>query len=170
MLGMRRSSKVAGFSLLELLIVVVIIGMIAWIAVPRISRGARGAADSSVRANLAALRNAIDLYAAEHNGALPAQSDNSPSTFVAQLTGKTDIHGNVGSDSGVHIYGPYLLSGLPPLSIGPVSGAESVLVATTGPTADQTQQTVGWVYNSLTGDIIANCTESDETGRTYDTY
>ncbi len=69
---MRLQKKTAAFSLVELVIVIVIIGVIAAIAVPRIGRGAKGAADSAVRANLATLRNAIDLYAVEHGGKFPA--------------------------------------------------------------------------------------------------
>ena len=59
------------FSLIELVIVVVIIGIIGAIAIPRMSRGAAGAADSSLVADLAVMRSAIDLYKAEHGGDLP---------------------------------------------------------------------------------------------------
>ena len=56
------------FSLIELVIVIVIIGIIAAIAVPRMSRGAAGATDAALRADLATLRAAIDLYHTEHEG------------------------------------------------------------------------------------------------------
>ena len=60
-----RNHRNRGFSLLELVIVVVIIGIIAAIAIPRMSRGSAGAADAALTGNLAVLRNAIDLFAAE---------------------------------------------------------------------------------------------------------
>src|ERR1051326_2588235 len=61
----------SAFSLIELVIVVVIIGIIAAIAIPRMSRGATGAADGALTADLATLRNSIDLYQAEHGGTFP---------------------------------------------------------------------------------------------------
>ncbi len=67
-----RYRRNSAFSLLELVIVVVIIGIIAAIAIPRMSRGARGADESALKGDLAILRNAIDLYAAEHGGNFPS--------------------------------------------------------------------------------------------------
>jgi len=165
---MKVTKKASGFNLVELVIVVVIIGVVAAIAVPRISRAARGAADSAVRADLAALRNAIDLYYAEHNGEFPGQ-DRNQATFVHQLTGKTDVLGNTGV-AAERIYGPYLPGGVPVLSVGPNRGATGVRIAETGPTVDEAAADIGWVYNCRTGDIIANTDDLDEAGIGYDTY
>ena len=71
------------FSLVELVIVVVIIGIIAAIAVPRMSRAANGAGDAALWGNLATLRGAIDMYAAEHGGGYPAP-DETESEMMAQ--------------------------------------------------------------------------------------
>src|SRR3954469_1081494 len=79
-----------GFSLIELVIVVVIIGIIAAIAVPRMSRGAAGASDSSVNANLAVLRNALDMFQSEHGGVYPSGT---AANIVSQLTGYTNDQG-----------------------------------------------------------------------------
>jgi prepilin-type N-terminal cleavage/methylation domain-containing protein len=166
---MKSRLKPLAFSLVELVIVVVIIGVIAAIAVPRISRGAKGAHESSVRGSLAGLRNAIDMYAAEHGGTFPG-ADGQAATFLNQLTKKTDAAGNVGTTAGVHIYGPYLRGGIPPLEVGPNKGASEVLLGNTGPAVDEVQTTIGWVYNYTTGDIIANTDDADESGKTYDTY
>src|SRR3954464_10361265 len=96
------SKRVDGFSLIELVIVVVIIGIIAAIAIPRLSRGSAGAADSAVSGNLAVLRNAIDLYATEHNGTYPALA-----TFDTQLTQYTDATGGTSATKdSTHVYGP----------------------------------------------------------------
>ncbi|HNQ23607.1 MAG TPA: type II secretion system protein [Phycisphaerae bacterium] len=167
---MRRTARKNAFSLVELVIVVVIIGMIAAIAVPRISRGAKGAAESSVRGSLASLRNAIDLYAAEHGGTFPG-SDGDADTFKDQLLKKTNAGGETGSDANEHIYGPYLRgSDLPPLQVGPNKGATGLVIANTGPAVDEATKTAGWVYNYATGDIIANTDDEDEAGVGYDTY
>jgi len=164
--------KTRGFSLVELVIVVVIIGVIAAIAVPRISRGAKGAGESALRGSLAALRNAIDMYAAEHNGAWPG-ADDSETTLIDQLTKNTNAGGAVGT--GVNYpFGPYLRRGFPPIPVGPnASKATGVIMAdnTSYPTAvDDSSATDGWVYNNESGEIKANTDDTDEASVGYDTY
>lgn len=161
-----------GFSLVELVIVVVIIGTITAIVVPRISRAARGAADAALRANLATLRGAIDMYAAEHGGTLPG-ANGLKTMFKKQMTKMTDENGNDGKTQGVHIFGPYLRSGLPGISAGPNIGASDVLMTTTTPiqnAVDDAKVMQGWVYNYETGEIVANTDDLDDRGVGYDTY
>ncbi len=148
------------FSLIELVIVVVIIGIIGAIAIPRMSRGAAGAADSSLVADLAVLRSAIDLYKAEHGGTLPAFA-----TFEAQMTTYTSDAGAANATkSSTYYLGPYLRE-LPTLKVGSNKG-QSALVATQGGT------TAGWVYDETTGAISANLpgTEVDVRGVQYNNY
>ena len=145
----KTNTKKRGFSLVELVIVVVIIGVIAAIAVPRISRGAKGAGESALRGSLAAMRNSIDMYAAEHNGAYPGV-DGLAATVVRQLTEKTDIAGVAGTD-----FGPYLRR-MPPVPVGPnAAKATGILMALTGSTAvdEITDATLGWIYSH---DSLAN--------------
>ncbi|MGJ8635803.1 MAG: prepilin-type N-terminal cleavage/methylation domain-containing protein [Phycisphaerales bacterium] len=148
------------FSLIELVIVVVIIGIIGAIAIPRMSRGASGAADSSLVADLAVLRSAIDLYKAEHGGTLPAFA-----TFEAKMTTYTDDAGTANATkSSTYYLGPYLRE-LPKLKVGTNKG-QSAIVASQGGT------TAGWVYNETTGAISANLpdTEVDVRGVQYNAY
>lgn len=146
------------FSLIELVIVVVIIGIIAAIAIPRLSRGAAGAGDSSLKGDLKVLRTAIDAYAAEHGGVYPTllqiQSSN--------LTAYTDDQGGVSvAKDATHIYGPYLRT-VPALPIGANKGNSGI---------DSTASAgTGWIYNSTTGAINANATESDAQGNAYAGY
>jgi prepilin-type N-terminal cleavage/methylation domain-containing protein len=165
---MIRSPKRA-FSLVELVIVVVIIGIIAAIAVPRISRGAKGAGDSALRGSLASLRNAIDMYAAEHGGAFPG-ADGTEATLVDQLTKKTNFSGATGTGAG-YDFGPYLRRGFPPAPVGPTAGVASgvEMTTTTPPVADETKNTKGWVYNYQTGEIVVNTDDTDAAGDQYDT-
>lgn len=155
----RRPKRRSGFSLLELVIVVVIIGVIAAIAIPRMSRGSAGAADAALSGNLAVLRNAIDMYAAEHGGSFPS------ATAVAnQLTQYTDTSGDTQSSSdSTHIYGPYVRK-VPPLPVGAKKGKIGIAAAS--------DTDIGWIYASVTGDIKANCTDSeaDASGTKYNTY
>jgi prepilin-type N-terminal cleavage/methylation domain-containing protein len=166
---MLNKTRFRGFSLVELVIVVVIIGVIAAIAVPRISRGAKGANDASVRGSLASLRNAIDMYAAEHAGAFPG-ADKDPDTFIRQLTTKTDIAGTDNADATKNIYGPYLRGGLPPLQVGPNKGASGVEIVDVAPTVDEAKTTAGWVFDVTSGTIIANTDDTDEGGVAYSAY
>lgn len=164
---MKRSQKSA-FSLVELVIVVVIIGIIAAIAVPRISRGAKGAGDAALRGSLASLRNAIDMYAAEHGGVFPGQ-DGLEATLIAQLTQKTNFAGTPGTGAGFD-FGPYLRRGFPPAPVGPQAGKAFGVDMTTAtpPVADETKTTMGWVYNHQTGEIVVNTDDPDAAGDPYD--
>jgi general secretion pathway protein G len=156
---MKRPRRNRGFSLLELVIVVVIIGIIAAIAIPRMSRGSAGAADSALIGDLAVLRSAIDLYAAEHNGAYPTDVN-----IANQLMQYTDAAGlaQAGKDA-THIYGPYIRK-IPPLPVGAKKGNTGIDKADA--------PGVGWIYTQATGDIRSNTdgTEKDATGKLYSEY
>jgi prepilin-type N-terminal cleavage/methylation domain-containing protein len=170
---MSRKSRVRAFSLVELVIVVVIIGVIAAIAVPRISRGAKGAGESALRGSLASLRNSIDMFAAEHNGRWPGTPLNTEAALLDHLTKKTDAGGNVGTTAGVHVYGPYLRGGFPPVPVGPNVGQKGVIMTSTVPIAtavDEAQTTMGWVYNYTTGEIVVNTDDTDEATVAYSSY
>ena len=156
-LSRKRANR--AFSLIELIIVVVIIGIIAAIAIPRMSRGAAGAADASLSGSLAVMRSGLDIYAAEHGGAFPALA-----TFVDQMTLFTDVNGATNAaKGGAFIYGPYLRK-VPPLPVGTEKGS-------TGITALAGTVAMGWVYNDVTGTMVANTTiETDDSGKLYNTY
>lgn len=149
------------FSLIELVIVVVIIGIIAAIAIPRMSRGAAGANDSALMGNLAVLRKAIDLYAAEHGGTFPAQA-----TVATQLTQYTDASGTTAATKdSTHIYGPYIRQ-IPTLSVGTNKGYNT-FTTTNAYTAGY-----GWTYDGTAGTVFANdpASDVDVTNKAYNTY
>jgi len=146
------------FSLIELVIVVVIIGIIAAIAIPRMSRGAAGAADGALTANLAVLRNAIELFHAEH-GKFPDADK-----IEDQLKGYTNLNGDIGTlGDGTSIYGPYIRE-IPPLPVGAKKGSKGIAAADGAG--------VGWIYTAATGQIRANTTasEKDVNGKLYSDY
>lgn len=148
-----------GFSLIELVIVVVILGIIGAIAIPRMSRGSEGAAESALKANLSALRGAIELYAAEHQGAYPTAA-----SFSDQMLLYTDAAGDTSATkTGAYVYGPYLRS-IPPLPVGAKQGGTGVAAA------DGTG--VGWIYDQTTGAISANAedTEVNGAGRQWNSF
>ena len=148
-----------GFSLLEVVIVVAIIAILAAIGIPRMSRGAKGASDAALTGDLATLRNAIDLYAAEHSGAFPTSTD-----VNTQLVQYTNISGVVSATkTTTHIYGPYMRS-IPPLPVGAKKGNAKI--------ADANGAGVGWIYNATDGTIKSNTTDAevDEAGTKYNAY
>jgi prepilin-type N-terminal cleavage/methylation domain-containing protein len=167
------------FSLVELVIVIVIIGIIAAIAVPRISRGAKGASESAVRGDLAALRAAIDLYAAEHQGVFPGKNKAADGAtggvaddFVKQLTMCSDINGKTGAynaGDGI-VYGPYLRHGVPPLPVGKDVGKSDVRFDTNSPPTPNDTDGKGWAFNVTTGEVIADTSATDEAGTSYSDY
>ena len=153
----RKRSK--GFSLLELVIVVVIIGIIAAIAIPRMSRGSAGAADAALTGDLAIMRAAIDLFAAEHDGAFPTAA-NIESELIQYTDAARDAQA---ARDATHIYGPYLRK-VPPLPVGAKKGQTGIAAADGA--------TIGWIYTAATGDINANCAngEKDVSGKQYNAY
>jgi general secretion pathway protein G len=173
-----RTGRAAGFSLVELVIVIVIIGVIAAIAIPRVTRATKGAGESALSSDLAILRNAIEMYASEHNGVYPGVNKVDGSAggaeldFKAQLTKYTNTKGKT-SDvwDKDYPFGPYLRKGIPPLPIGGLLKGDTEIKfdsATSPPTA--TDADAGWLYNPSSGEIIGNCTESDDAGKGYDEY
>ncbi|MFC1635704.1 prepilin-type N-terminal cleavage/methylation domain-containing protein [Planctomycetota bacterium] len=154
-----RSKHTRAFSLLELVIAVAIIAIIAAIGIPRLSRGTRGAADSALSGSLALLRNAIDIYAAEHLNTYPTEAD-----ITDQLTQYTDNQGATNATkTTTYIYGPYMRN-IPPLPVGAKKG-NTVIAA-----ADAND--VGWIYDDADGSIQANTTagEKDDTDKLYSDY
>ena len=138
----RTVRKSLGFSLLELMLVVVIIALIAAIAIPRMSRGAAGATDSSLAGSLAVIRDGIDRYAAEHNGANPTAAN-----IVNQLTLYSSATGTTqATKDTTFIYGPYVRA-IPAVPVGAKKGQSGIAAADGA--------TVGWLYTETTGALTA---------------
>lgn len=157
----RRSNLRRAFSLIELVIVIVIIGVLAAIAVPRLSRGATTAGENALAANLAVIRNAIELFQVDHNGAYPSLAK-----LEDSLTKYSDITGGTTGDRDVAngiIFGPYMRA-VPPLPVGANKG-KATFIDTLGGNG-------GWVYDATKGTVIANCAngEVDSNGKKYNTY
>lgn len=143
----------AGFSLIELTIVLVIVGVVAAIAVPRFSRGSKAAADAALAEKLQTVRQAVEVYHAEH-GRYPSLA-----AIQEQLTHYTDAAGNVfPAKSRPDLLGPYLRA-FPSRK----DRARAKVAATAASNVD-------WVYNEATGDIRATANGADDTGKPYAAY
>ena len=158
-----RLSDVHGFSLIELVIVVVILGLIAGIAIPRFTQASRGSAEAALRADLKMLREAIDLYAAEHNGDWPslraAGDEVGPQNgeaFKRQLTWYTAENGEASRTKDATYYlGPYLWK-IPPLPVGSRAGKDAVATINYFSTPGIPGPDYGWEVEHYFGRIRAN--------------
>lgn len=162
--GTRKSA----FSLVELVVVIVIIGIIAAMAIPRLSRGSAGAGQSALAGNLATIRNALNMYAAEHNNTFPSGT---AAQVVDKLTKYSDATGATNATrTAQYQYGPYLLA-IPACPVVTGANAATILMDTTNsPPTVVTTNGEGWVYNSNTGEFLANSTATDANGKAYNTY
>ena len=123
-----------GFTLVELLIVIIIIAVLAAIAIPKFSNSSQRSKESSLRANLKLVRNAIDLFRAD-TGAFPATM----AGLTASTTSGLSAAAAACSFSGNVWRGPYLQA----VPVDPVSGS----ALTYGTAAAD----VGTVKSSATG-------------------
>ncbi len=166
----RRFLRTRAFSLVELVVVIVILGIIAAIAIPRLSRGASGADVASLQMNLAIIRNALNLYATEHDGQYPPGP--TAADVVAQLTQYSSLSGATSATkSATYKFGPYLLA-IPPCPVGENAGSSAILIdSTNSPPQVVTTGGEGWVYNPNTGEWIANSDQTDpDSGKKYSAF
>lgn len=185
----RKSIKLAqrGFTLVELLIVVIILAILAAIVIPQFSSSTKDAQEAALDSNLNAMRSAIELYKAQHNGVYPgantaviaACSTGTPSAstagaaaFIDQLTQYTDVAGGACSGAATQTtLGPYLRKGIPaePIS-NKGSIAAEISVASTGAALAPAAATGGWAYDSKTGQFVMNSNATDSKTKAYSTH
>jgi len=165
-----------GFTLLEMLIAVVILGILAMVIIPQFSASSNDAKVSAMKADLEAMRTAVETYYLQHNPAYPGtvteDGSGTPitdagicaSTFADQLTKYTQANGLTNANSAnltPPLYGPYMKgSVLPP---NPFNNLSTVIcdTTTTDVTARSADNNYGWKFYSQTGAFIA-----DDTGST----
>jgi general secretion pathway protein G len=155
-----------GFTLIEILIVVIILGILAMVLVPQIGASTDEARINTLRNNLTAMRSAIEIYYAQHDGIYPADivPTNAPAdvtsleeAFVAQMTRYTDFAGNIANvRDTTYKLGPYIKGNNLPMN--PFNELSTV-------TVDNTESNItirasggantGWKFYSKTGVLIA---------------
>jgi general secretion pathway protein G len=153
-----------GFSLVELVIVVVILAILAAIALPRISHASHNSGEAVLRADLKALRQAIDMYAVEHRGDRPGQRSagtganvQTSECFDRQLTWYTTQKGDaLQARDATHVFGPYL-ERIPKLPVGSRAGQHRVFSTNAFSAPGAPGKDYGWEYEHYFGRIRANC-------------
>lgn len=174
-----------GFTLVELLIVVIILAILAAIVIPQFSSSTVDAKEAALDNNLNALRSAIELYKAQHNGAYPGAVASTGATcsvgsagtgaidtaqaVIDQLTQYTNAAGascNSPGTTGLNL-GPYLRKGIP---ADPINGSSALAVATAGTPLAPAAATGGWSYDIKSGQIVMNSNATDSKGAAYSTH
>lgn len=116
--------------------VVMILGILAAVAAPKFFDTSATATDNGLKQSLGVVRNAIEMFAADHGGSLPG-ADGSPLTF------KTDL-------------APYLRSDFPRCPVGPVQDRRVRMLNGSSPITGVTNPGRPWRYNYETGQFIVN--------------
>jgi general secretion pathway protein G len=182
-----RSRLQRGFTLVELLIVVIILAILAAIVIPQFSGATTDTKEAALDANLGGLRNAIELYKAQHTtypggvattgGTCAATKGtgaiNSAQAFIDHLLMYSDGSGNTCSvgDATTFKYGPYIRKGVPTDAItGKGAVAADIAVTSTGAPIAPAAATGGWAYDTKSGQIVMNSNGNDSKGVAYSTH
>jgi len=171
-----KRAAAAGFTLIELLIVVIILAIISAIAIPQFSSATSDAQQSALDANLAAVRNSLEQYRAQHTGnvypgtnvatggancttepPLPAggAAAGTLGAMENQLRYPTNAAGQACAvgDPVNYRYGPYLRQGIPN---EPINNTNAVVFTNAGTPIVAAAAGTGWAYDARSGQFIMN--------------
>lgn len=121
-----------GFTLVELTVVILILGILVAAATPRIFNHYGATNENAARQSLGVVREAIDLYRAQNEGAYPGTDDPS---FKAAVQ-------------------PYLKGPFPKCAAGNKNASVRVVTDNANPLAPSGSE--GWAFNAQTGEFIIN--------------
>lgn len=134
------------FTLVELVMVVTIIGIVSAIAAPRMANAAKNATSTALSATLSTVRQAVDVYYAEHDqypGYIPGSGIADGVKFIEQLTLFSNRNGDTSAAySTVFRFGPYLRK---PFPKNPTNNLATVDVKATPSDPNPEPGSVGWV-------------------------
>ena len=164
---MKTSQDIAGFTLIEVLIVVILLGITATIIVPQISVSSEDTKLNTLKTNLKHLRNAIQLYHYQHDNTYPgaknsagnpsANEGQANSAFINQLTQYSKLNGSVSSGkTSLAIYGPYIKADSLPVNTYNDLNNVKCDINSTDITAKASDGTTAWKFYTKTGILLAN--------------
>ena len=148
---MRTIRRRCGFTLIEVLIVVALVAVLAATVIPRFAASTEDAMEATLEHDLKVMRSQIQAYEAHHFGDYPTIRNND----LPQLTGATNVDGEIGTPGDEYRYGPYVKGALP---VNPFDQSNKVTaVATprqkpTGPVGGLG----GWQYDASNGAVWPN--------------
>ncbi len=164
-----RFRPAGAFTLIEVLLVVIILGILASIVLPQFSNASFMARENMLKDELRYLRTQIAVYKAQHRDVGPGYLNGawSKDNFVAQMTGYTDLSGNVGPAlNDTFRFGPYLQK----MPDNPLAKTSPDDIKPCGPGVPSPDALTGWLYNPQSQEIFANLQGPDAQGTPYTDY
>ena len=162
-----RFREQSGFTLIEMLVVIIVLGILALLIISQIAVSTEEAKVNTLKTDLAAMRNAVELYYHQHNNVYPgankidgtvaADAGDAATAFVQQLTQYTEADGTVAAvKSTTAKYGPYIKGGALPKN--PFDENNTVLcdIAEDNITVKAASGTASWKFYVKTGVLLAN--------------
>ncbi len=140
-----------GFTLIEILIVVAIVAVLAATVIPQFASSTEDAKRSALEYNMKVMREQNQVYSAHHVGDFPEIENND----LPQLTGGTNVFGEVGTPGDDYPLGPYIKESLP---VNPFDQSNKVTgVAVPGQKPTRAIGSLGgWLYDSSNGAVWPN--------------
>ena len=140
-----------GFTLIEILIVVAIMAVLAATVIPQFASSTEDAKLSALEYNVKVLREQAQIYQAHHLGDLPTIRDND----LPQLTGATNVHGEIGASGDDYPLGPYVNEAIPMNPFDESNKVTAVAVRGQKPTR-AVGGLGGWQYDEANGAVWPN--------------
>ncbi len=148
LVGMRHR---CGFTLIEILIVVAVIAVLAATVIPQFASSTENAKASALEYNVKVLREQAQIYQAHHFGDFPTIQDND----LPQLTGATNVHGEIGASGDDYPLGPYVNEAIPANPFDESNKVTAVAVQGQKPTR-AVGSLGGWQYDESNGAVWPN--------------
>ena len=147
------------FTLVELLIVVSILGILGAIVFPEFQTQIQQSRETAAKDNIRILRNAIELYAAQHNDIPPGYVNGDPAQGMGQIAfyEQLVVDGNYLSEAPRNPLNnsitPWFIADADAFPAEPIAGSN-----------------YGWVYQPATRTIKLNYSGTDSEGVSYFDY